>query len=749
MKPIRFSSILAQSRVLRTALAPALAFTMTVAAQAGGSTAPTVPAEPTPASNWVSFTIGGAFVSGNDAGMRARTQTNGDFYGGIDSMQFSQALSKTTTLTIDGHAMPGLEDYEFNLDLTKTDLGYIKAGFKQYRTWYDGSGGFLANTQYAPNNQDPHLDRGAITFEAGLRMENLPEVTFKYTHAYRNGQKDSLAWGEGMPSDALNYAKLTPALWNLDEKTDTFELDIAHTIGNTDLELGLLYEHVDYTDSRTNARGNSTQTPYPNMSTLPPMSAYRTATATDQYTMDMFASHITSVTRFSDKLWLSGGVAYSTIDTDTNGSSRTFYYPYAVAADSQYANLVGGGQVSQLTGNLSLMWNPIADLTITPSVRFEHEETNAWASIPTYALATPANPAVWSQDRTTGKWTYGPAKATKATSSNPIYGSDHDLTSTITALDLRYTGISDWVIYGKCQFGYETEDTALYQGNYYDNWLHSAISTNEQEYVLGANWYALSGLSFSAQGVHSERDQGLDHVASKTASANAVPAASITTIQPLMVEHETELNDFNLRVTWRPLGNLSFVTRYDYSETDFRNHGSTWSPTGNGIATPLPASNILTEVENGSITSNILSESVTWNPMERLYLQGTVSWVSSETKTNAVNLVPNSDSDYVTASLAVGYAIDNKTDITASYTYYGAGNYNMGQGVGAYNAMSYGLNTQEHAINVTLTRMITENMIWNLKYGYISNNTSPSPDQSGGFNDFSAQMVSTGLQIRF
>jgi hypothetical protein len=39
-------------------------------------------------------------------------------------------------------------------------------------------------------------------------------------------------------------------------------------------------------------------------------------------------------------------------------------------------------------------------------------------------------------------------------------------------------------------------------------------------------------------------------------------------------------------------------------------------------------------------------------------------------------------------------------------------------------------------------------MVWNLRYAYIDSNTTSS-DQSGGFDDFTAHMVSTGLQIRF
>jgi hypothetical protein len=43
---------------------------------------------------------------------------------------------------------------------------------------------------------------------------------------------------------------------------------------------------------------------------------------------------------------------------------------------------------------------------------------------------------------------------------------------------------------------------------------------------------------------------------------------------------------------------------------------------------------------------------------------------------------------------------------------------------------------------------VTNEMIRNLRYGCISSNTDPSPDQTGGFDDFAAHVVATGVQIR-
>lgn len=727
MKPIRFSKFMGPSRTLRSfrlaLAAPAVALTF-ASAQAGGPAAPAAAAEPAVASNWISFTIGGAFVNDNDAGMHTRTQTNGDFYGGIDSLQFSKALNSSTTLTLDGHALPGLEDYEGNLTLTKADVGYVKAGYKQFRTWYDGSGGFLAGQTYIPSaDDDMTIDRGELSFEAGLRMEKMPEITFSYKHAFRNGQKDSLAWGDSKNSSAY---KIAPAMWDIDEKSDTFELDVEHTLGNTDLGMGLMYEHASYSNSRVNQRGFSTAVTTPATTSA---DAYRIATQTDDWSMNLFAGNLHSVTRFNDQLWLTAGFAYNTVDTDTKGGSRSFEYDYSVykgtrGGDQFYNNMNGGGQVEQIIGNLNLMYAPMPDLTITPSLRYEHEDLNSWSRIHSYNVVTPASIG------------------------NPAYSADSSKDSTIGALDIRYTGLTDWVFYARGQWGREDETVTRNNMDPLNaDWLHSDIQIDEQEYSLGANWYPMSGLSFAVQGLYAQRDQSLDHTASNVVPGVGADPVSQQTMRPIMADHDTTIDDFNMRVTWRPASNVSLVTRYDYCQTEYSNQGITWSASS-GTSLTNPALYTIAEIESGEVTSHIISESVTWNPMARLYVQGSASYVWSETETGE-KYTGNSDNDYFSGSLTVGYAIDDVTDLTATYTYYGASNYVPSQNYYGANTMGYGLNSQEHSLSLTLTRALTPSMIWNLRYGFITSQTDPQPDQTGGFNDFTAQMISTGLQIRF
>ncbi len=706
-----------------------MVITMTLA-QAGTPAAP-APAEETPAANWITFTIGGAFVSGDDASFRQRTRSS-DFYGGIEDLMFTHELNDSTTLTIDGHAIPGNEDYEFNLNLEKIDLGYVKAGFKQFRTWYDASGGYLeganmdASLVASQFDDEQSIDRGEIYVEAGLRMEKIPEITFSYRHLYREGQKNSIAWGDsranpnwGGVTGSSPAFKFMPALWDIDETIDIFELDVEHTIGNTDLGIGLVYESYSLDNSRVTPRWGSRPTGVGSGSTTD----ITEATLTEKTDADLFAGHVSSVTRFNDKAWLSFAASYSSMDTDVDGGSRAYstYWPTPIPntptrRDYAYDQMSGGSNVDQFITNLNFMWQPLQDLTITPSLRYEHESVDTVSKF----RAFNTNQS-WQGLESLGAYT--------------------DMDSTTGAIDIRYRGIDNVVLYVKGEWGQEDEDIFRVDEYLPDEFLSTDVQIDEQEYVIGANWYALSNLSFAVQGLYSERDQTLDHEVGNQAGSPSSAPGGANNFRPIMTEHDTEVNDFNLRMTWRPVSNLSLVTRYDYVQTEYSNRGV---DEVNNTAGTLERLDL---IESGDITSHIVSQSVTWSPLASLYLQGTVSWISSETDTPEV-YTGDADNDYLFGSLTAGYAIDDRTEITASYSYYQTSNYVNSVGFTGVATMGYGLETEEHMIALTLTRVINPNVIWNLRYGFITSNTAEA-DQSGGYDDFNAHMVSTGLQVRF
>src|ERR1700686_7506 len=93
--------------------------------------------------NWIELGIGGTIVHGDDAQFEQEHRVPANTaYGGIQDLHFEQTFDKDALFSVDGHAIWDTNDYDITVQLSKPKLGYIKAGFSEFRSWYDGNGGF-------------------------------------------------------------------------------------------------------------------------------------------------------------------------------------------------------------------------------------------------------------------------------------------------------------------------------------------------------------------------------------------------------------------------------------------------------------------------------------------------------------------------------------------------------------------------------------------------------------------------------
>src|ERR1044071_1062436 len=155
--------------------------------------------------NWIEIGAGGFFVDGNKSQFQQRHRS-GPVFGGIEDFHYSASLTNKTTLTIDGRALYDNEDYKLRVDLTREKLGYLRFYYSEFRTWYNGDGGFdPASGVWNPLGGDAlELDRGEFSFEGGLTQEKKPQLAFKYSHKFRDGEKSSTNWGFAHPPGPFN-----------------------------------------------------------------------------------------------------------------------------------------------------------------------------------------------------------------------------------------------------------------------------------------------------------------------------------------------------------------------------------------------------------------------------------------------------------------------------------------------------------------------------------------------------------------
>ena len=92
-------------------------------------------------------------------------------------------------------------------------------------------------------------------------------------------------------------------------------------------------------------------------------------------------------------------------------------------------------------------------------------------------------------------------------------------------------------------------------------------------------------------------------------------------------------------------------------------------------------------------------------------------------------------------NFASGLVLDDKTDLKLSFFYFLADDYQNN----SLDGVPYGSGEETYAITAALTRQITKNIRWSLKYGYSHSDN----DTYGGHQNYEAHLVYTSLQYRF
>jgi hypothetical protein len=694
------------------------------------TTAATTEEQPEEYKNWIELGIGGVITSGDKAQFEQQHWLPGDQpYGGIQDLHFEGSMGKDGLFSVDGHGIWDAHDYDMQVQLSKPKLGYIKAGFTEFRSWYDGNGGFFPHNDvfFPPPFPEMHIDRGDAWIELGLRVPNWPEITIRYEHEFRDGQKDSTIWGDtsltGLPVNPTR--KIVPSFRDIDETRDIFSFEASKTFGNTDVLLGMRYEHNENDDSLNMERGAGQLPPV-----VPPPGSQRKVTQTQNDDVDLFSGHAITETRFSDSLWFTAGYSYTTLQNDLSGSrifgthwNSAFGEPVPTLGpfDEAFIDLAGTTQDKEHLFNANLFWMPQENLAVLVGFRYTHENLDtdstflAEVPVPNTPPFTPINP--------TGGFHFGPPTLISG-------GEMADYDRFAERLELRYTGIANWVFYFQGEWEEEWGHVDEFQTDVLiEPSLDKDTNALGQKYTIGFNWYPAMRLTLSGQYYHQISSYGED---------------IITAQFPRLIDQDWNTDDLNVRITFHPkiptyLGTLAMVTRYDFVHTSI---DSQWAVFSDG--------ELLAELQSGEVKQHVITESINWNPLARFYLQANVSYTLNQTDTpaNNIDLVPNTSptvvnfrNDYWTVTSGIGYVIDDKTDFYSDFSFYCANDYFKNPLV----AVPYGEGATEYTASATLTRQLTKQMRLLLRYGYYNYRDVTS----GGHNNYQAHSLFSSLQVRF
>lgn len=659
--------------------------------------------------NWIDFSLGGNVINGDKGSFMERQRVPKGIYGGVTDFHYEQDVGKKGLFEVDGRGIFDSNDYSFRLNIEHPDYGYIRGGYTEYRNWYDGTGGYLPFTgrSFRLYDEDFAIDRGELWFEGGLTLPDKPKITFRYEHQFRDGKKDSTIWGDtGTGYTDGTVRGVLPSFLDIDEDRDTFRLDAEHTLSNTRFGAGLRYDADDQNNSRNiHRRAGEPQDRY--------------VTQRDIVDTDLFNVHAFQETWFTESILFTTGYSFTTMDTDLGGS-RIYGADYDALYDPLFArrqqrdegflNLVGGTKLNQHVMNLNFMFTPWDHVTIVPSFRVENQSQGGVAH--------------FDETNVGGRPAFTPVTETLLNSR------DRGFTDVSEGLEARYTGMTNWVFYARGEWlqgeGDLTERETQAATGVVNLFRETDSTRFTQKYVAGANWYPLRKLNIAAQYYHKTRDNDYDHLADPT--ANAITSGDR---YPAFVrEQDFTTDDLNFRISMRPLSTVSLVSRYDFQLSTVDNRMDN-----------------LASVQAAEITSHIFSQSVTWTPINWLFLQGSLSYAIDRTDTPAVGAIPGrdyiqrSDNDYVDANLTAGFALNAKTDLQAQYFVYYSDNYQDNSKV----STPYNASAEEHGITATLIHRFSSAKQLTLRYGWFT----LSDRTYGGRNDYNGHVIASSYKIRF
>lgn len=649
--------------------------------------------------NWIEISAGGFFTSGNHANFQQQQQTAGGAFGGISGLHYETNFTTNVTLTLDGRAIVDQHDYKLKLGMTRQNFGYLRLSYNQFRTWTDGDGGFFPPTDmnYPLSKDALGLDRGSFSVEGGLTPESGINAEFKYTHSFRQGAEDSTIWGDTDQEGGKYVQGLSPTVENINEHSDSFQLDLSDHVKATELGLGLHYEAGKVNDALK-------------ITEFPGEPIQQKITDQQGTSYDVFDVHSFTETWVRTNLLVSSGFSYSHLDNTFSGS-RIYGSDFDAGyiPNSQYGfgyyGLNGSSRLNEYVMDLNLLYKPSANFTILPSIRVQKDTSDADSS--GFETLGANLPVSFSSDGDAG---------------------DLDLRG---RLDLIYRGFTNWVLNLRVDLTEVDGNLDQYGGLIPVAGIgvlpvESGIDERNfiEKYSAGVRWYPLRRVAVDLGGYFKLDDYHY------TSSVDSTPDNSPIAYPGFLEMQNFDTYDGNLRVTLRLLKNVSLISRYEYQ----------WST----IHTEPDALAGLPNVESSAMRSHIIAQDVTWTPWSRLNLQAGLNYVLSDTTTPASDVtqaILNSENNYWTLNFSSGLILNDKTDLNISYVYYQADDYSDNSPAG----VPYGAGGQEHSVTATLTRRINERLRLSLKYGYFRY----LDEASGGNGDFGANLIYATLRYRF
>jgi hypothetical protein len=646
-------------------------------------------------------TFGWINVRGDEKKFRELHWTPEGWNGGFENFLLQQQLDANQRFSLDGHALR--DDYKVTLAIEHSAGRFVRAGFEQYRKYYDDSGGY-----YAPSTppqfslgRDLYLDLGKAWIEAGGITPFGLQLTGGYEYQFKQGDKSSTSW---LPVDSANGPRnIYPAAKTIDEHVHVLRLDAGYERAGFRFEDNFRYEFYDLKTRQTGI--------FIEQTTRDASQILR-----DLQQSQNLANAFKVEKQPLDWLLLSAGYLCTRTDGDTSFDQT----PVNSAGQPTFGILWNGEGItleqSAHVFNANAQFGIWEQMTLSAGVQTEWNRQHLFGEA-NLDFGDPTDPInlITNRARLEG---------------------DHDRYTSEEKVLLRNTQLPFTVLYAELsfrqeqidQFETQEESTGLNQSDFTRD---TAASRDWKQYRAGFNVSPWTRVALNAYAQRRDHDDDFNHRVDEEPRGNS-PGQGYPA---LITARQNTVDEVGAKLVLRPASWLKTtltckILSGEYrTETDPVAAGGDSSPGGRLLATEHDA--------------HVYSLNATLTPWRRLYLFSTFSFQDSRTRTEDngnASIAPYRGHIY-SALASARYALNERTDVNLSYTFSSA-DYAQDNVV---SGLPLGIDYRSHTLRAGLGRRFWKRFSANLEYVW-SRYDEPS---GGGFNDFTANGVFGTVRVRW
>ncbi len=630
------------------------------------------------------------WLEGNERRFSEQTGMKDGLVGGVSEFSISKSLDAVTSLRINGHALAEQDDLEVRLTLRERGRGFIRAGARRWRRFYDTTGGFQPGVAVPPSlTGDLEMELGRTWIELGLTPADGPEVVLGYDYRFREGAKSMSTWG------LSGGIGLAPSFRRINEDVHRITLDVRGEWGRA--------EFIDEAEFELYAldNGHVMQGDVLNGTA----SSYTAANRADRY---VGANTFRLERQIRDDWFAAAGYHYSNLRGDsalnvtTTGAGGGFPEPRWQADGILNKSQTHAFSVSSLFG-------PWGDFTISPMIQSE-----------------------WNRRQSAGAADIGYIFGGAVTPVPIRLNASRDERITTEAVTMRYTGIADVVISSDLRL--RQEEQGINEQQIGGDFVPAPIATknpsflqrtdgdaSEHDLNVGLRWSPKPGWAVSTRLRRHAKETGY-----RNNQLVLSGAAGLATAMPGFIRWwDQERDEIRARITarlkrwWR--ANLT----YQLTSGNYR--------VATGTAPGDPAGGGVIEASNSDSHTVSLGSSLTPNHRWRFAFNGSFTDSRTVSAQNNLPTIAAWKGQSYSAYGNVGFLWDERMDLSCSYSFSMA---DFGQPIAPGRVLA-GTDYTLHGLRAGIARRLKNDVRVAAEYGF---HKFDEPT-AGGQNDYVAHGV--------